>query len=170
MRFDDPSQDKDAPIRPASIIPSADRTSRAIRFKLLMLFSMLILVIVLMKEAGKPERWEWMGFETPKTVEIEVDDFVYDNDQVLSLLRTVGWQAGQESCFEGLIVDSGHKFFAWLRYLNEENIECDTGSIPAWHIRLTFDTGATQDLWYGIEHPHCLVKYVNNYFKLVLIK
>ena len=74
MKFDRSSQDEDAPFRPHSIVPSADRTSRAIRTKLLMLFAMLILVIVLMKEAGKPERWEWMGFETPDTVEIDLDD------------------------------------------------------------------------------------------------
>ncbi len=74
MRFEDPSQDEDTPLRPVSIVPPPDRTSRAIRTKLLMLFAMLVMVIVLMKEAGKPERWEWMGFETPKAIEMELDD------------------------------------------------------------------------------------------------
>jgi hypothetical protein len=101
-------------------------------------------------------------------LEVAVADPIYDNDEILMLLRTVAWQQGQESCFDGLIVDSGHKFFGWLRYLQEETIECDLGALPTWHIRLTFDTGATQELWYGIEHPHCLVKYGNNYFNLLL--
>ncbi len=61
MRFDEPSPDE--PIRPTSIVPPDNRASRAIRIKLTMLFAMLLLVIFLMKEAGKPERWEWMGFD-----------------------------------------------------------------------------------------------------------
>lgn len=73
MRFDDSFQEEDAPVRPKSIVPSFDRTSRTIRIKLLMLFAMLVMVVVLMKEAGKPERWEWMGFVAPKSVEIDID-------------------------------------------------------------------------------------------------
>ena len=72
MRFDD-SIEEDDPIPKKSIVPSPDRTSRTIRVKLLMLFAMLIAVMVLMKEAGKPERWEWMGFEKPNTIKIEGD-------------------------------------------------------------------------------------------------
>lgn len=72
MRFDAPPDD-DAPVRPQSIVPPADRTSRAIRIKLLMLFSMLIVVVVLMQEAGKPERWQWMGFKAPESNDLEVD-------------------------------------------------------------------------------------------------
>ena len=40
--------------------PPPDYTSRAIRMRLMTLFAMLIVVMVLMKEAGKPERWRWM--------------------------------------------------------------------------------------------------------------
>ena len=63
--------------RPESIVPPIDKTSKAIRIRLLMLFSMLILIIVAMNEAGKPERWEWMGFEqqptSVKTIELGND-------------------------------------------------------------------------------------------------
>ncbi|QEG24722.1 hypothetical protein [Mariniblastus fucicola] len=37
--------------------------TRAVRRKLYFLFAMLILVMVLMKEARKPENWMWMGFK-----------------------------------------------------------------------------------------------------------
>ncbi len=37
--------------------------STRMRLKLLSLFGALVLVLILMKEAKKPERWEWMGFE-----------------------------------------------------------------------------------------------------------
>ncbi len=40
-----------------------DFTSRAVKLRLMMLFGMLILVVILMKEAGKPENWKWMGFD-----------------------------------------------------------------------------------------------------------
>lgn len=67
MRFDKPSVEDNPVARPESIVPPIDKTSKAIRLKLLMLFSMLVLIIVAMYEAGKPERWEWMGFEQPPT-------------------------------------------------------------------------------------------------------
>ena len=38
--------------------------TRAVRRKLYFLFAMLVVVIILMKEARKPERWLWMGFES----------------------------------------------------------------------------------------------------------
>jgi hypothetical protein len=37
--------------------------TRAVRRKLYFLFALLLLVIVLMKEARKPENWMWMGFD-----------------------------------------------------------------------------------------------------------
>lgn len=67
MRFDRSSDEDPQLPRPDSIVPPIDKTSKAIRTRLLMLFSMLILIIVAMNEAGKPERWEWMGFDQPPT-------------------------------------------------------------------------------------------------------
>lgn len=78
MRFDAPFEDDDAPVRPKSIVPPVDRTSRAIHIKLMMLFVMLIVVVFLMQEAGKPERWQWMGFQAPESSEIEVDSLAGD--------------------------------------------------------------------------------------------
>ncbi|MCP4480493.1 MAG: hypothetical protein GY818_20605 [Planctomycetaceae bacterium] len=75
MRFDQSSGEDKQVTRPDSIVPPIDKTSKAIRTRLLMLFSMLILIIVAMNEAGKPERWEWMGFDQPptsvKTIELD---------------------------------------------------------------------------------------------------
>lgn len=38
-------------------------SSKTIQIRLLMLVGMLAMVIYAMNEAGKPERWQWMGFE-----------------------------------------------------------------------------------------------------------
>ncbi len=57
---------------PANPRPApTDFTSRAIRLRLMMLFGMLILVVILMKEAGKPENWRWMGFDKQTVVQAE---------------------------------------------------------------------------------------------------
>ena len=42
--------------------PPPDYRSTAVRLRLLALFAALVLVLILMKEARKPERWSWMGF------------------------------------------------------------------------------------------------------------
>ena len=57
---------------PANPRPApTDFTSRAIRLRLMMLFGMLILVVILMKEAGKPENWRWMGFDKQPVAQAE---------------------------------------------------------------------------------------------------
>jgi hypothetical protein len=48
------------PLRPKSIVPPPNNTAWAIRSRLTILFAMLILVVVAMREAGKPERWNWL--------------------------------------------------------------------------------------------------------------
>ena len=62
MNFDIDNEE-DKPIRTESIVPPSTFSTKGIRLRLMMLLGMLILVIILMKEAGKPERWEWMGFD-----------------------------------------------------------------------------------------------------------
>ncbi len=53
----------DEPIRPKSIVPPMRKSSGGLGFRILTLVAMLLMVIVAMHEAGKPERWEWMGFD-----------------------------------------------------------------------------------------------------------
>lgn len=43
--------------------------SKTVRRKLYLLFAMLLMVLLLMKEASKPENWQWMGFEANPTRE-----------------------------------------------------------------------------------------------------
>ena len=59
LNLDD--DDRALPRRPLG--PPKDFTSRAFRLRLMSLFAGLILVVILMQEAGKPERWAWMGFD-----------------------------------------------------------------------------------------------------------
>jgi len=60
--------------------PSVKNASKAVRRKLYFLFALLALVIVLMKEAKKPERWEWMGFDKQPASQ----PIILDPDQDLS--------------------------------------------------------------------------------------
>ena len=58
----DPNEDDDLPIKPKSILQPMASNSRAIRYRVMMLFGCLLMVIFAMKEAGKPKNWEWMNF------------------------------------------------------------------------------------------------------------
>ena len=55
--------------------------TRALRRKIYFLFAMLILVLIMMKEARKPENWMWMGFKKgPASSDaIELDSFQKDS-------------------------------------------------------------------------------------------
>ncbi len=53
------------PVPSRKVAPPTDFSSRSVKLRLMMLFAMLLAVIVLMEEAGKPERWQWMGFKEP---------------------------------------------------------------------------------------------------------
>lgn len=55
--------DDDEPLQRRPLRPPPDFQSRGFRLRLLTLFAALVLVLILMQEAGKPERWEWMGFD-----------------------------------------------------------------------------------------------------------
>ena len=103
-----------------------------------------------------------------QSLELPLSDMTFDNEAVLMILRTLKWQEGLDSCLEGIIVDNGQKYFAWVKILRKEKINCGLGEMDSWHVKLSFDSGTTQDLWYGVEHPHFLIKYKNSYFMLVL--
>ena len=86
MRFDKSSGDDSQVARSESVVPPVDKTSKAIRLKLLMLFSMLILIIIAINEAGKPERWEWMGFDQPPT-SVKTMDLGHQADQTAAKIE-----------------------------------------------------------------------------------
>lgn len=60
-----------------------DGSGRAVKLRLLTLMGGLLLVIVAMKEAGKPERWMWMGFDRPSDPALVRDDEITDEAIVL---------------------------------------------------------------------------------------
>ena len=60
-----------------------NRSNRAIKLRLLSLMGLLLLVIVAMKEAGKPERWMWLGFDQPSDPALISKDEITDKDIVL---------------------------------------------------------------------------------------
>lgn len=67
------SGDPDPRIAPRPRRRLPDYQSTGFRLRLMSLFAALVLVLILMKEAGKPERWLWMGFEPTVPAESEAD-------------------------------------------------------------------------------------------------
>lgn len=55
---------------------------RAVKLRLLSLLGLLVLVIVAMKEAGKPERWMWLGLDASNDQEV-VSDSEIDGQAIL---------------------------------------------------------------------------------------
>ena len=73
---------------------SSSRANRVVKMRLLSLFGLLLLVIVAMKEAGKPERWMWLGFDQPTDPAFVSDDEISDGD---ILLETESFADGPDS-------------------------------------------------------------------------
>lgn len=64
--------------------PRPGKGDRAVKLRLLSLMGLLLLVIVAMKEAGKPERWMWLGFQRNATPDLVSDDEIAADDIVIS--------------------------------------------------------------------------------------
>ncbi|MFK7768920.1 MAG: hypothetical protein AB8B55_16990 [Mariniblastus sp.] len=97
MKFDIEIDDEDRPIQPKSILEPMPVNSRAIRYRLLMLFGSLLLVVVAMKEAGKPSNWEWMNFQTPQTASETGDSSNSSIELVADAEREPSFVARQQS-------------------------------------------------------------------------
>lgn len=67
---------------------------RAVKLRLLSLLGLLVLVIIAMKEAGKPERWMWLGFDKASESAL-VSDSQIGNGSIL--LQSSAWADGQSS-------------------------------------------------------------------------
>lgn len=57
------TEPEEKPTLRTTIQPPPDYTSRATRIKLFVLVGSLMLVLVMMNEARKPDNWKWMGFD-----------------------------------------------------------------------------------------------------------
>jgi len=101
-------------------------------------------------------------------LEIPLSENSFDNEMLLMLLRTLAWEEDVESSLEGIIVDNGQKYFAWLKILQKEETRCALGSFPSWRVTLTFDSGTTQEVWYSVARPHILLKYENVHIRLII--
>ena len=78
----------------------SDRSDRATKLRLLSLVGLLLLVVVAMKEAGKPERWMWLGFDEPSNPEYVKDGDIGADDIVLqteAMTAEAGGQTDQQT-------------------------------------------------------------------------
>lgn len=75
LDFSSPARSRKNDLKPAA--------QRAVKLRLLSLLGLLVLVIVAMKEAGKPERWMWLGFDTAGDSALVSDAEIGDGSIVL---------------------------------------------------------------------------------------
>ena len=82
--------------------------NRAAKLRLFSLVGLLLLVIVAMKEAGKPERWMWLGFDEPAQTEFVKDHDIGADDIVLQtkgMKADAGGQGGEPNGDLGFMPD-----------------------------------------------------------------
>ena len=100
--------------------------------------------------------------------ELTLPPVYYANDQLLLLLRALPFADGFRG-FLTLVPSQGNppQLPTVVTVLGQETITTPLGPIRTWHVEADFD-GTKQDLWYGVEGPHYLVKYDNGRYVWLL--
>ncbi|MEL7497373.1 MAG: hypothetical protein AAFN77_07155 [Planctomycetota bacterium] len=80
MEFNNQPADPSKQVDKEPLIKPNPYSTRGIRLKLFMLVCLLGLVFVAMHEAGKPENWEWMGFDNDADIRLDGDDSTTSGD------------------------------------------------------------------------------------------
>ena len=87
------------------------KAARAVRLRIMALMVLLLAVIFAMKEAGKPERWMWMGFDNVDQAP-QAGDFLIDargNSNATGSQDTIDWALAKSASGPavGLLEDMG---------------------------------------------------------------
>jgi len=101
--------------------------------------------------------------ETPEgnqTVEIDVPEDAYDNDEVLFLFRAIPFEEGYQATYTNVVASAAQKAKITVAITGEEPVEAPAGSFDCWKLELNA-AGQKQYMWYSIDSPHYLVKYDN---------
>ncbi len=150
LKLDD-EHDRAIPRR--SVGPPRDFTSRAFRLRLMSLFAALVLVVVLMQEAGKPERWAWMGFDqVPGANELPVANTDPAGDDVLGDLepqpRPAFWDSVVDDTPVGHVGDASAWPVAWQQVLERAAQSPDGGqAIAVKRVQLMSQPAAYRGRW-----------------------
>ena len=100
--------------------------------------------------------------------ELVLPPVYYANDQFLLLLRALPFADGYRG-FLTLVPSQGNppQIPTTVTVVGQETVTTPLGPIRAWRVEADFN-GNKQDLWYGVEGPHYLVKYDNGRYVWLL--
>jgi len=96
----------------------------------------------------------------PQTVEIDVPEDAYDNDEVLFLFRALPFEEGYQATYTNVVASAAQKPEVTITISGKEQVSAPAGLFDCW--KLEFEVaGQKQYMWYGVDSPHYLVKYDN---------
>jgi len=96
----------------------------------------------------------------PQTVEIDVPEDAYDNDEVLFLFRALPFEEGYQATYTNVVAAAAQKPEVTITIIGKEQVSAPAGFFDCW--KLEFEVaGQKQYMWYGVDSPHYLVKYDN---------
>lgn len=149
--------DDDEPLQRRPLGPPPDYQSFGFRMRLATLFAALLLVLVLMQEAGKPERWEWMGVDRAAP---QVDSSQTDSADPKSAVGSaavekrealpVAWKSVTDGTAVGHVGDSEAWSDAW-RMVNEATLSVLKTAEPVQRIQLMSQPKSYRRSWVQFE-------------------
>jgi hypothetical protein len=101
--------------------------------------------------------------ETPEgnqTVDIDVPEDAYDNDEVLFLFRAIPFEEGYQATYTNVVASAAQKPAVTITVIGKEQVEIPAELFDCWKLELNA-TGQKIYMWYSIDSPHYLVKYDN---------
>ena len=101
--------------------------------------------------------------ETPEgnqTVEIDVPEDAYDNDEVLFLFRAIPFEEGYQATYTNVVASVAQKAAVTITVIGKEQVEIPAELFDCWKLELNA-AGQKIYMWYSIDSPHYLVKYDN---------
>jgi hypothetical protein len=97
----------------------------------------------------------------PQQVDVPLAVPVFDNDSVLTVVRTMPLEPGYRGSLEVANIDNGRTYFAWVEYVARQMVGRDEARVDCHQIRLVFDNAESHEMWYAVDPPHALVRYDN---------
>lgn len=101
------------------------------------------------------------------TFSLEYKESVYDNEQIIHLLRTLDFEGGLEASFLYLYPFAKHLQTAFLKVFGPDNVTVDAGRFQCQKVALIVP-GQRITVWYAENHPHQMVRYQSDAQDMVL--
>jgi hypothetical protein len=104
-----------------------------------------------------------VGPEEPYTVDVAEDAFAHD--QVLCLLRTPPYEDGYTASYTNIFIWPNIEMpRATITVTGRETVEVPAGSFDCYKLELSLENVPQKYyFWYGVNEPHYLVKYDNEF-------